>query len=141
VDHVDRDVGTAAIGQKQAMAAMDRQTTVREASRASFLPSQQSHDRMAGGQPEFGHEQFRHQIVYVEQDRYPGSLEGASGEHDEVRHGVSLNEVEGTLAMGVLESAPGSQHEPDIVDDIRQRVTAPVATGKDPDDLDSMDSR
>jgi hypothetical protein len=54
---------------------------------------------------------------------------------------VSLNEVEGTLAMGVLEGAPGSQHEPDIVDDIRQRVIAPVATGEDPDDLDSIDSR
>ena len=123
------------------MAAMDCQATVGEASRASFLPSQQSHDRMAGGQPEFGHEQFRHQIVYVEQDRYSGSLEGASREDDEVRHGVSLNEVEGTPTMVVTESAPGSQHEPAIVGNVRQWVTAPVAAGKDSKDLDSIDHR
>jgi hypothetical protein len=123
------------------MAAMDGQTTVREASRASFLPSQQSHERMAWAQPEFGHEQFRHQIVYVEKDRYSGSLEGTSREDDEVRHGVSLNEVEGTLAMVVTERAPGSQHKPAIVENIRQRVTAPVAAGKDSKYLDSIDHR
>jgi hypothetical protein len=54
---------------------------------------------------------------------------------------VSLNEVEGTLAMVVTESVPGSQHKPAIVENISQRVTAPVAAGKDSKYLDSIDRR
>jgi hypothetical protein len=79
--------------------------------------------------------------VYVEEDRYPISLEGESREDDEVRHGVSLNEIERTPAVVMTESPPGGQHKPAIVEDISHRVTAPVAGAKDPKYLDSIDYR
>ena len=69
---------------------------------------------LAGPAGEFRGVRFDHRVVNVEDDRLAGKKGNQSGKHEEVRHVVDVNDIEGLSGQLFRAFEEGKEGEPKI---------------------------